>query len=295
MSSEPTIQLPRQLSTIAPEVDRMYYAIFWGSVAFFTIITVLTVYWAWKYRAQPGRRAARTGHSTLLEVIWVVSPFLVLVPLFHYGFKTYMHGMVAPKEAIEIRVRGKQWVWEFEYPNGMREAGVLRVPVHKPVELVMSFDDVIHSLFVPEFRVKCDVIPGMYTSLWFEATETAELDIYCTEYCGTSHSGMLAKLHVVTEEEYDKFLEEGAGPPDGVTPVEWGEQLFVQNACATCHSRDGSTLPGPTFKGLYGRDEVMEDGTELTVDENYLRESILRPQAQIVKGYSNVVMPTFFL
>lgn len=299
MSSEATFQLPEALSTIAPEVDRMYYAIFWGSVVFFVGATIAVFYWSWKYRARPGHKAQPTGHSYALEVFLTVSPFIVLVPMFHFGFQTYMKGMVAPKDSIEMRVRAKQWVWEFEYPNGFREAGVLRVPVHKPVKLVMSSDDVIHSFFVPEFRVKRDIVPGMYTTVWFEATavrkEEQALDIYCTEYCGTSHSQMLAKLHVLPQADYEKFLKEGGGPPEGVSPEEWGEQLFTQNACNTCHSTDGSSKPGPTFQGLFGRQETLASGKTVEVDENYIRESILRPQAKTVQGYDNVIMPTFSL
>lgn len=289
----PTIQLPMGNSTIAGQVDSMYYLIYWISVVFFVGIVGAMVVFLVKYRRRGNEKGAPTGHNTALEVFWTFSPLIILVFLFHQGFKGYLFGLRAPENAIEIRVRASQWKWEFEYPGGMRQNSELRVPVGTPIKLIMSSDDVIHSFYVPEFRIKRDVVPGMYSTVWFEAINEGEYTIFCTEFCGTSHAAMLGTARVVSREAYDRFLAEGVGPREGETPEQWGERLFSENACNSCHSRDGAPAPGPTFKGLFGRTEQLEGGASVTVDENYLRESILQPQAKIVRGFSTVVMPTY--
>jgi cytochrome c oxidase subunit II len=177
----------------------------------------------------------------------------------------------------------------------MRENGVLTVPVNKPVKLILSSSDVIHSFFVPAFRLKNDAVPGMYSTIAFEPNVIGEAQVFCAEYCGTSHSGMLAKINVVSQADFDTFMREGPKKPDELTVEQWGEKLFAQNNCNTCHSRDGSKSPGPTFKGVFGRNEMMSTGTGVDIDDNYLRESIQKPQAKIVMGYNQVQMPQFSL
>jgi cytochrome c oxidase subunit 2 len=217
--------------------------------------------------------------------------------------------MVSPSGAIEMRVRGKQWAWDFYYPGDTEPSpSELVVPVNTPVKMNMSSQDVLHSFFIPEFRVKRDVIPGMYTSVWFEAIETTSkydaqqnkvvgeaLDLFCTEYCGTSHSRMLAKVHVVSTEDYAAFISGKDRPPEGKSLAEVGADLYKKNACNTCHTTDGSPLVGPSFKGLFGRAEQFEEGGSAPVDENYIRESITKPQAKIVKGYAGKTMPPFVM
>lgn len=291
MSHEPySFQLPEQASTLAPEVDWLYDFIYWFSLISFVLIVGLMVFFIFRYRRRPGVKAAPTGHNTALELAWTFAPLILLVMVFHWGFRGYVYALVVPDNAIEIRVRAEQWKWEFEYPNGRRENGVLVVPINRPVRLVMSSKDVIHSFFVPSFRVKKDAVPGMYTTLWFQATKLGEFDVFCTEYCGTSHSGMLAKIRVVgPEEEWPPRPR----PNPGESPADWGRRMFAQNNCNTCHSLDGSRIAGPSFKGLWGRQETLVNGQTVEVDANYVRESILQPQAKVVAGYSNVVMPTF--
>lgn len=294
--------MPPALSTIASEVDRVYYILFWSSVAAFIAIVGATAYFVYKYRASNGAKAEPTkGHHTL-ELFWTFTPLIFLAFLFHEGFLSYVRGAVAPASAIEVRVRGKKWNWEFEYPTGSREAGALTVPAGVPVKLIMSSQDVIHSFFIPAFRVKKDVVPGMYSSLWFEALPVPEgqdgydVQVFCTEYCGKDHSKMLAEIHVVRPERYEQFLRDIDRPPEGKTPEQWGEQLFVQNGCPSCHSVDGTTRSqGPNLRGKFGTEEHFEDGTTAMIDESYVRESILRPQARIVQGYSNVQMSSFVL
>jgi cytochrome c oxidase subunit 2 len=318
--NEATVQLPRQMSTIAPEIDDMYYFIFWVSVVSFVAIIGAALYFLVRYRASKNPHATPPGHHDVLELFWTFAPLLLLIPMFHYGFKSYVHAMVAPAKSIEIRAYGKQWAWDFYYPGDVEPSpGELIVPAHKPVKMVLASQDVLHSFFVPEFRVKRDLVPGTYSSVWFEATQTTakfnpqtkkvegeNLDLFCTEYCGTSHSKMLAKVFVVSEADYKAFIDskdaqpaecdaDPNGPACKQKIVAVGADLFQKNACNTCHTTDGTRLVGPPFNGLFGRTEALEDGTTVTVDANYIRESILRPQAKIVKTYTNAVMPPFVM
>jgi cytochrome c oxidase subunit 2 len=217
--------------------------------------------------------------------------------------------MVAPDNSIEMRVRGKQWAWDFYYPGDTEASpSEMVAPVSRPVKMVMSSEDVLHSFFIPEFRIKRDVVPGMYSSVWFEALETTStynakdnkvtgepLDLFCTEYCGTSHSQMLAKIHIVSDADYAAFLEGKDRAPEGKPLAEVGEELFKKNACGTCHTVTGAPLVGPSFKGVWGKNESFEDGSSVVIDENYVRQSILQPQAKIVKGFAGKVMPAFVL
>ena len=313
---EATIQLPAQLSTLAPEVDWLYYFIYWVSVIFFVGIVGVMMYFALKYRRRSKTdRPEAMGDHTMLEIFWTASPILLLIPLFFWGFEGYVKASVAPEDAIDVRVRGSQWNWEFEYENGMisgevfeDEQGnkhpVLVVPEKRPVRLIMSSSDVLHSFYVPAFRIKKDVVPGMYSTAWFEATKKGMVQVFCTEYCGApegkdgnqGHSNMLGKVRVVDQKEFDKFLAEGPKMPDECEgdPACWGKILYENKQCGTCHGVDGvSQQPAPNFKGLWGRMETMSDGKVIKVDENYVRESILMPQAKIVKGYEGVLMSLY--
>ncbi len=297
------------MSTLAADIDNMYYFIFWVSVFFFVAIMGVAAWCLIKYRRDKNPQSTPPGHHDVLELFWTFAPLILLLPMFHYGFKGYVQAMVAPDKAIEIKVRGKQWAWDFYYPGDTEPSpGELVVPVGRPVKMQMASVDVLHSFFVPEFRVKRDVVPGMYTSVWFEATaltskynrktnkvEGEHLDLFCTEYCGTSHSQMLAAVHIVSEEDYAAFIAGKDVPPEGKPLAEVGADLFKRNACNTCHTVDGGKLVGPTLKGVFGKSESLEDGSSVVVDENYLRESILRPQAKIVKGFTGSNMPVYVL
>jgi cytochrome c oxidase subunit 2 len=212
--------------------------------------------------------------------------------IFFWGFKGYIKAAVAPNDATEIVVTAKKWVWQFEYPDGTRTLNDLHVPLNKPVKLVMHSEDVIHSFFVPSFRLKRDVIPGRYTQLWFTATEPGVQQVFCAEYCGKGHSDMLAKIHVDTDEQYETFLREGDEQVRQMPLQELGRQVYENKGCATCHSIDGTRGQGPSWKGIYGQVHMGTDGKGHLVDENYIRESILYPQAVIVQGYQPI-MPTF--
>ena len=270
---------------------------YWFSLVFTVAITGATLWFVVKYKRKKGDVLGPPSNVTILEITWTVIPVLFIVVLFHVGFKGYVNTAVPYEGAQEIRVRGTRWKWEFEYPNGMRENGDLKLPVNKPVKLVLSSDDVIHSFFLPAFRLKKDAVPGMYSSISFLPNQLGDAQVFCAEYCGTSHSAMLAMVHIVTQEAFDDYLKKGPSLPDGKTMPEWGKKLFEQNNCNTCHSRDGSNSPGPTFQHLFGRDEMMGTpaNTAVTIDDAYLKESIQKPQAKIVLGFTTVQMPQFSL
>jgi cytochrome c oxidase subunit 2 len=314
-----TTQLPPQLSTLAADVDWLYNLVYWITVVGFVLVTGFMVYCLVKYRRKPGVKASVTGHSTALEIAWTFSPLILLAYLFHAGFQGYIRGAIAPEDAIEIRVRAMQWNWEFEYPNGMVEMNKLTVPVDQPVKLIMSSSDVLHSFFVPEFRLKRDVVPGLYTTLWFEATELTgdrPITVFCAEYCGaplgitdgtvatgrnSNHSTMLAALNIVPRAEYEELMEQGPAMPAQCEGHEnpaacWGEDLYAANGCRACHSTEaGVDAPAPSWAGLFGSERSFTDGSTKVADENYIAQSIREPQVLKVDGYGAVNMPPFRL
>jgi cytochrome c oxidase subunit 2 len=283
--------MPDARSTVAPEVDALFYFVFWTSLIIFAMVIAAMVYFAFRYRRRNAHEVpARVHESRLLEVAWVVLPTILVLIVFTWGFKVYVHLYSPPPDSYQITVRAKQWFWEFEYPNGTVTTNEMHVPIGVPVKLNMSSEDVLHSFFVPAFRVKQDVLPNRYTSLWFEPTEIGEYQVFCTEYCGTSHSGMLGKVVVETEEGFQAWLAaQGADRP----PLELGQDLFRQYNCNVCHSVDGTRIVGPSMKGLYGAERRFEDGTTAVADDNYIRESILAPGAKIVETYPNAMPATF--
>lgn len=292
MDPNGTLIFPSQSSTVAGEVDALFYFVLYLSIFFFILVTGGSFYFAWRYKKR-GKQEFTPGvaHHTGLEIFWTVVPTILVFIIFVWGFKSYLTMNIPPSDAMEIKVTGQKWFWTFQYEEGATTTNELVVPVNKPVNLLMSSTDVIHSFFVPNFRVKMDVIPNRYTTLWFEATETGTFDLFCTEYCGKGHSDMIGTVKVVSEAEYKNWLASSSGGSD-LPPAEWGAELYKSKACFTCHTTDGAASVGPTFKGIYGRAEEMTDGTDITVDENYLRESILEPHKKVVAGFQPV-MPTY--
>ncbi len=293
MDTTATLWLPQQASTIAPDVDALFYFVYWISIFFLAVITFGVVYFAVKYRRRGKRDQLTTGPTGnhRLELTWSIIPTLIVLVMFGWGFKVYLRMNVIPKGAMEIKVTGYQWAWLFDYPHGFSVGKELVVPKDKPIKLLMSSKDVIHSFYVPAFRVKMDVLPNRYTSIWFQAPREGEYQIFCTEYCGKGHSEMLGTVKVVSQPDYEKWLEEQASN-SGQPPEVLGEKLFTTRACNTCHSTDGSKSVGPSWKGVFGSKEELASGETIVVDENYVRESILNPHAKVVKGF-NPVMPTF--
>lgn len=280
-------------ATHAAEMDGLFIFITILTIFFFFFNGALIFYAAkrWKRRSE-NEVTPHITHDTRLELLWSLIPLVVVMLIFFWGFKGYVSAWVAPNDAMEIVVTGKKWLWEFEYPDGTRALNDLHVPVNRPVKLVMHAEDVIHSFFVPAFRLKRDVLPGRYTELWFTATEPGVYQVYCTEYCGKGHSDMLARIYVDTPEEYEVFLREGDEQVRKMPLKELGKLVYENKGCATCHSIDGSRGQGPTFKGIWGKTERGTDGKEYLVDENYIRDSILNPNAVVVQGYEPI-MPTF--
>jgi len=290
--------LPRASSTFAADSDAAWSLSLWVSVVFFVVVIFPMGYFAVKYkRKSEDEKTSPIDHHLGLEVFWTAIPTVLLMYMFWVGFKAYANSQVSPNDAYEIKVTGQMYNWTFEYPDGTATTD-LGVPKDKNVKLIMSSKDVIHSFFVPEFRLKQDVVPSLYTTMWFNATKEIESAVECAEYCGDGHSRMLAKVIVKPSGPQDKpgtfenWLFNG-GFEYPLPPLALGKKRF-ESMCVSCHSLDGTRVVGPSFKGLFGRKEKLADGSTITVDENYIRNSILNPQSQIVEGYppSMPVFPT---
>jgi cytochrome c oxidase subunit 2 len=284
--------MPDQASTVAGHVDWLFNLILGISVVFFVIIVVVMVLFVVRYRRREGHDAERSpSHNLPLELTWTIIPLLLVVVIFYFGFRSFLDMATPPANAYEVLVTGQKWKWSFTYPNGYVDEN-LHVPVNRPVRLVMSSADVIHSLYVPAFRIKMDAVPGRYSTAWFEATQPGEYDLLCAEYCGTSHSDMLASVVVHPVGEFETWLAEASDFLATMSPVDAGRKLYQVRGCAQCHSVDGTAKVGPTFDGIFGASHAMTDGASVAVDENYLRQSILEPTALVRAGYEPV-MPTY--
>ncbi len=288
-----TFWMPAQASSKAREIDTVFYLIYWISVVFFALIVGLMAWFIVRYRRRrPGDPAQPAPtHSTALEITWTAIPVVVSILLFVVGFQSYMNMTTPPRGAYEISVTGQKWNWLFTYPNGF-VSDELHVPVDRPVLLTMTSEDVIHSLWIPAFRVKMDVVPGRYTRTWFEAHTPGTFPLLCTEYCGVGHADMLSTVTVHPSGRFETWLEAASNVLDSMPPAEAGALLAQRFGCFACHSVDGSSGIGPTFLDLYGRPVVARDGSQLVADDNYLRQSIVDPMAILTAGY-DPVMPTY--
>ena len=285
MGDKGVFWLPDAMSTFAGEVDALFWFVFWTSTVLFVAVVAAKLYFMFRYKRRDETSVPDPVHeSKLLESAWIVVPTLLVLFVFIWGFDVYLRMNTAPPDAYEITVRGKQWAWEFEYAEGVTTFTEMYVPVGRPVKLVMSSSDVLHSFFIPAFRVKQDIVPNRYSSVWFEATQTGEFQIYCTEYCGTAHSAMLAKVVVVSEEEFASWITEQS---QDLPPVELGAQLFAQ--CALCHAVDGTTKIGPALNGIFGTQQKLTDGTSVLVDEDFILESILNPAIKVAEGFQPIM------
>ncbi len=280
--------LPPANSVFAEQWNDLFWYLHISSFVLFAGVMVAMVYFCFKYRRKSEDDVTPViTHNTNLEATWSIIPLVFVLVSFVWGYKLYSKANTPPEEAYEIRAIGKQWMWQFIYPNGVKTTNELHVPVGRPVRITMNSRDVIHSLYIPTFRLKQDILPGRYTDIWFKAQEPDTAMVYCAEYCGTSHSNMLATIYVHSKEGYKKWLAEAqdVGKPKDLTPAEWGSRLVQQFACTTCHTTDGTVLVGPSWKGIFGHTVQLSNGQTVTVDANYLRESILDPQAKIVEGF----------
>jgi cytochrome c oxidase subunit 2 len=286
--------LPPAASTLAPRVDALFYAVLavTGTVAI--AITVLIVVFSIRYRAAstvmrtggPPPRQARVRRW--LEITWTAIPLLLFLAAFGWAANLYVDRSIAPANAMEVAVVAKQWMWKLEHRNGVREIDELHVPRGVPVKLLLTSQDVIHSFFVPAFRVKQDVLPGRYTLLWFTATETGRFHLFCAEYCGTDHAGMRGGVVVMEPADFARWL---AAQPPGSDMEQRGAALFRALGCSGCHGAS-ATVRAPDLAGVYGRPVPLADGTTVVADDRYLRDSILDPKKEVAAGYAPV-MPSF--
>jgi len=280
---------PQQASEQAATIDALYFFLV-AVTAFFTLlIGVLVTVFAIKFRRRHDTEVGYAIHGSLaLELLWTFIPLGICLVMFVWGAQVFFHMTRAPKGAMEIYVVGKQWMWKAQHMDGAREINELHVPVGKPVKLIMGSEDVIHSFFIPDFRVKADVVPGRYNTMWFTASKPGKYHIFCTQYCGTKHSAMIGTVTVLEPAAYQAWLSGGAS---GGTMAENGAKLFADLSCNTCHVENGQGR-GPVLKGLYGKQVLLNNGQTVTMDDAYIRESVLNPQAKIVAGFQPI-MPTF--
>jgi cytochrome c oxidase subunit II len=276
-------------STIADSVDKLYFFLT-GVTLFFTILIFCTIfYFAIRYRRRSEDETAPPTRENLpLELTWTIIPTLLCAIIFYWSASLYFRNSRAPNASLEIFVIGKQWMWQLQHPEGPREINELHVPLGVPVKLTMTSEDVIHGFFIPAFRVKKDVLPGRYTSIWFQPTQLGAFHLFCSQYCGTLHSGMQGMVYVMKAEDYAAWL---AGGVRGQTMAQIGEKLFNQYGCNTCHKADGSGR-GPSLLGQYGHAQKLADGRTLVVDEGFIRQAITNPNSMPLPGYTPV-MPSF--
>ncbi len=304
---------PEQASSLAPHIDMLYFALVAVSLVFVVVICVLIAVFAFKYRRRPGNEIAQEVHEHhLMEVGWSLIPLFLGLILFAWGAKLFLQIYSQPENPIEIFGVGKQWMWKFQHPDGRREINDLHVPTGRPVKMTLISQDVIHSFYVPAFRVKQDVVPMRYSSTWFEATEEGIYHLFCAEFCGTEHSRMVGRVIVTSPEAYQAWLAspliEGGSPRDAKMmnagrggeaasmaaasdPGAKGRAVMEAQGCVACHQVGNTTL-APALEGIYGTKVELENGKVVTVDDNYIRESILQSTAKIVKGYQPV-MPAY--
>ena len=280
---------PERASTIAGEVDALYFFLVGLSVVMSVLIATMVVGFAIKFhRRHDDEVGAQVHGGLMLELAWTFVPFLITLVIFFWGAKVYFVMASPPPEALNIYVVGKQWMWKVQHTTGQREINELHVPVGRPVKLIMTSEDVIHNFSIPAMRVKSDVIPGRFVQIWFEPTRPGTYQIFCAEYCGTQHSGMIGQVVVMEANAYQTWLS--GGTAEG-SLASTGEKLFSDLACNTCHRPD-SRGRGPVLQNVFGHPVQLIDGSVVTADENYLRESILTPAAKVTAGYQPV-MPAF--
>jgi cytochrome c oxidase subunit 2 len=280
---------PERASTIAGEVDALYFFLVGLSVVMSVLIATLVVTFAIKFRRRHKDEVGAQVHGGLvLELAWTVVPFLITMVIFFWGARVFLLMASPPDETLNIYVVGKQWMWKVQHTTGQREINQLHVPVGRPVKLIMTSEDVIHNFAIPAMRVKADVIPGRFVQIWFEPTRPGTYQVFCAEYCGTQHSGMTGQVVVMEATAYQTWLSGGAAEGSLAST---GEKLFADLACNTCHRADSSGR-GPLLQNVFGHQVQLEDGGVVTADENYLRESILTPAEKVTAGYQPI-MPAF--
>ncbi|MEK6333603.1 MAG: cytochrome c oxidase subunit II [Acidobacteriota bacterium] len=282
--------MPESASTLSSDVDALYFYLSGVTVFFTLLIAGAIIFFVIRYRRRnPSEIPRPIEGSTKLETLWSVIPLLIAMSFFFWGASVFYRQYRPPTNALEVYVVGKQWMWKFQHPTGQREINELHVPVGRKVKLIMTTEDVIHDVFVPAFRIKADVVPGKYTTQWFEATKPGRYHFFCAEYCGMNHSGMRGWVVVMEPTEFENWL---SGNANQMSPAAAGQQMFESLGCASCHGANGEGGRGPSLLGLFGSNVTLTNGQTVPADEAYLRESIMNPQAKIVSGFGPI-MPTF--
>lgn len=295
-----------QASISAQKSDAVFFYAFGLSVTFLVFITALMIYFVWRYSRKRHPKAEQIEGHVGLEIVWTVIPLVLFLTIFYYGWTNFEYMRQAPRDAMVVNVTARQWSWSFEYPNG-KQSKVLFTPLGKPMKMVIRSADVVHGFYIPAFRLKIDVVPGRTATTWFQATKTGSYDLECTVICGVDHSLMLAKVVVVPESEFKAWYFGGADAPEpggalgaatarpDLSALPSGLAVMTANGCLACHSVDGTAVVGPTFKGLYGKQEHVVAGADprvVTVDEAYLRGAIETPMKEIVKDYPPMMPET---
>ena len=286
---QPLPFFPDEASNFAGNVDSLFSFILLTCLFFSVTVTLLVIFAAFKYKRKSEGEVGNTVEgNTPMEIGWTLLPLVIAIGIFAWGAVIYVNFRTAPKDTLDIYVIGKQWMWKLQQPNGRKEINELHVPVNRNIKLIMGSEDVIHNFYVPAFRVKMDVVPGRYNTLWFRPTKVGKYHFFCSQYCGTNHAIMGGWVTVQDPADYAAWLSDEGGD---LNPVSAGEKLFTQLACVTCHIGNG-TGRAPSLNGVYQGKVLLADGSTVIADEAYIRESILQPKAKIVAGYQPV-MPTF--
>ena len=282
--------VPESASSFSWKVDALYFYLSGITLFFSLLIGAVLIFFVIRYRRRTPYEIPRPiAGSHKLETVWTVIPFIIAMTIFGWGARVYFDQYKPPTNAIEVYVVGKQWMWKLQHATGQREINQLHVPVGRKVKLIMTSEDVIHDFFVPAFRTKADVVPGRYTTMWFEPTVPGTYHLFCAEYCGMNHSGMVGSVIVMEPRDFDNWLSGNTG---STSPAVTGQQLFQTLGCASCHGANGEGGRGPTLAGAFGKETLLQSGEKVQVNEGYIRESILNPQAKLVVGFGPI-MPTF--
>jgi cytochrome c oxidase subunit II len=282
--------IPDSASTYSWKVDALYFYLSGVTLFFTLLISAVLVFFIIRYRRRTPYEIPRpVAGSHKLETLWTVIPFIISMTIFGWSAQVYFEQYYPPENASEIYVVGKQWMWKIQHPTGQREINELHIPVGRKIKLIMTSEDVIHDFFVPAFRIKTDVLPGRYTTQWFEATKAGTYHLFCAEFCGMNHSGMIGSVVVMEPRDFDNWLSGNTG---SATPAAAGQQLYTTLGCASCHGASGEGGRGPALAGVFGKQTKLTTGQLVLADEAYIRESIVNPQAKLVDGFGPI-MPTF--
>lgn len=280
---------PPTASSVATEMNLLYLFIAAVSAFFTILVAALVVFFTIKYRRRSANDVGADIHGSLiLELTWTIIPFILAMIMFVWGADLFFRLSTPPANSMDVWAVGKQWMWKIQHPEGVREINELHVPLGRPVRVTLGSEDVIHDFAIPAFRVKIDAVPGRWTTLWFTATQLGTYHIFCAQYCGTKHSGMIGEVIVMEPQAYEDWL---ANARAATSAVQNGERLFADLSCNTCH-KAGSSGRGPTLDGVFGSTVTLTDGRKVVADENYLRESIMNSQARVVQGFQPI-MPAF--